>query len=96
MHPDMVSPKKGVYLTQTIIGDKVYRSITNIGTRPTVTNDVISTAETHIIDFRGNLYGKEIKLLFYEFMRPEQKFDSIETLVNTVLENIQYARRAGI
>ena len=94
--PNVVIPKKGVYLTDTEIEEETFRSITNVGTRPTVTEDVISTAETHILGFGGDLYGCTIKVMFYEFVRPEQKFTSVDELRQTVLENIEYARNAMI
>lgn len=88
----IVSPKKGVYITETNIKGERYRSITNIGTRPTVTKDVISTAETHILDFDKDIYGENIEVFFYKFVRPEHKFDSAETLKQIVHANIALAR----
>ena len=91
---EILSPRKGVYLTETIVDGVKYCSITNIGTRPTITNDVESTAETHILDFDQNLYGKRIRILFFDFIRPEQKFESKEELRRIVLQNIKYARES--
>ena len=93
---NVIVPRKGVYLTITEIEGIKHRSITNVGTRPTVTNDLLSTAETHILDFSGDLYGRNIAVEFYEFIRPEQKFRSVEELKNMVLDNIAYAREAAI
>ena len=93
---NVVLPKKGVYLTETVIGQDRYRSITNVGTRPTITEDVLPTAETHILDFCGDIYGESITVYFYEFVRPEQRFSSIDELKQTVLENVEYARNAII
>ena len=91
---EILSPRKGVYLTETIVDGVRYRSITNIGTRPTITDDIESTAETHILDFDQNLYGKRIRILFYDFIRPEQKFGSAEELKHMVRSNIEQARNA--
>lgn len=91
---EILSPRKGVYLTETIVDGVRYRSITNIGTRPTITEDVKSTAETHILDFNENVYGDHILVEFYDFIRPEQKFESIEELRRIVLQNIKYARES--
>ena len=91
--PDSIlPPKKGVYLTETIFHGHNYRSITNIGTRPTITDDVKSTAETHILDFNDDIYGEKILVKFYEFIRPEQKFNNVEELKRTVIQNINYAK----
>ena len=91
---EILSPRKGVYLTETIVDGVRYRSITNIGTRPTITDDIESTAETHILDFDQNLYGKRIRILFYDFIRPEQKFGSAEELKHMVRSNIEQAMNA--
>ena len=53
--------------------------MTNVGTRPTVEGHHI-TVEPWLLEFEGDLYGREITLEFYKFLRPEQKFDSLEEL----------------
>lgn len=96
MPDDVLSPPKGVYLTQTIYNGERFRSITNIGTRPTITDDIKSTAETHILDFHYDIYGKNICVLFHDFIRPEQRFDSVEQLKKVVKENIAFARNTNL
>ena len=88
---ETVPPRRGVYLSRTLIGAESYKSITNIGTRPTVTEDTEPTAETHLLDFSEDLYGKSVAVLLYEFIRPEQRFSSAEDLIRTVRANIEYA-----
>ncbi len=53
--------------------------MTNVGTNPTV-NGSRRTVETNIFDFNGDIYGKEIKTYFFEFLRGEVKFSSVEEL----------------
>ena len=77
--PELVQPKFGVYACTTVIGGKTYAAVTNIGTRPTVEGHRI-TVEPWILDFSGDLYGKTITLSFHAFLRPEQKFPSLEAL----------------
>lgn len=74
-----VVPKFGVYATRLEIGGKVYSGATNVGVKPTFGSDKI-LSETFIQDFDGDLYGKDIKLEFLEFVRPEKKFDGAESL----------------
>ena len=57
----------------------VYRSITNIGVKPTVGSDT-PLAETHILHFQGELYGRRILVRLLRFLRPEQKFRDVEQL----------------
>lgn len=72
-------PKYGVYATKVMVDGKAYPAVTNIGTRPTVNGQGVN-AESHLLDFTGDLYGKEITVAFYAFLRPEQRFDSLEEL----------------
>ena len=75
----VVVPKLGVYACTCVIDGKAYVSVTNIGSRPTVGGHQVR-AESWILDFDGDLYGKRITLKFHKFLRPEQKFDSLEEL----------------
>ena len=84
-------PKFGVYSTFSYIGNKMYLSVTNVGVKPTIAGERFPLAETHIIDFEGDLYGKEIEVKFFDFIRAERKFDSIETLKNQIEEDLKTA-----
>ena len=75
----VVVPKLGVYACTCAIDGKKYVAVTNIGSRPTVGGHQ-KRAESWILDFEGDLYGKEITLEFHKFLRAEQKFDSLEEL----------------
>lgn len=71
----------GVYLTKTMVGKKIYKSLTNIGYNPTVSGiKDKKSIETHILDFDEDIYGEKIEVYFYEFLRPEKKFDSFNHL----------------
>lgn len=89
---NILSPPKGVYRTEIVIGDHAYSSITNIGTRPTVTQDTDFTAETHILDYDRDIYGEVVTIKFYEYIREERKFSSITDLINEVNADIDYVR----
>ena len=75
----VVVPKLGVYACTCVIDGKTYVSVTNIGSRPTVGGHQVRS-ESWILDLDGDLYGKRITLKFHKFLRPEQKFDSLEEL----------------
>lgn len=78
-----VAPKFGVYATSLIIDGKEYLGITNIGVHPTFRlSHPIS--ETHILGFKGNLYGKEINLKLLSFVREERKFKDIKELTAAI------------
>ena len=75
----VVVPKLGVYACTCALEGRQYIAVTNIGSRPTVGGHQ-TRAESWILDFEGDLYGKEIAIYFHKFLRPEQKFASLEEL----------------
>lgn len=86
--PENLCIKNGVYITYTKIDDKYYQSISNVGYNPTVESDKRSV-ETFIFDFKGDLYEKEIKVEFLDFIREEKKFPSVNHLKEQVLSDIE-------
>lgn len=77
---EKVKLKDGVYKTRTTIDGKSYPSMTNIGNHPTINPLDNSIIETYVIGYSGDLYGKEIKVSFYKFLREQVKFSSLEAL----------------
>ena len=86
-------PPNGVYLTKTLFEGKEIFGITNIGVKPTISGEEAKGIETHLFEFDGDLYGKELTVEFYAFHRPEQKFESLEQLKAQLAEDIQWGRR---
>lgn len=83
-----VMPAQGVYLTDTVIDGKAYKSVTNVGSNPTFNGNKISI-ETHIIDFDENVYNKEIEIVFLKRQRDEIKFDSIDKLIVQIKRDVE-------
>ena len=75
----MIVPKYGVYASKACVDGVWYRSVTNIGRRPTFENDQ-QRSETHILDFCGDLYGKQIEVHLLRYIRGEVKFTSTNEL----------------
>lgn len=86
-------PPFGVYVSAVEIEGKRYGGITNIGFKPTVTEDRVCLSETFIFDYSGDLYGKRLsfELLIHE--RPEQKFSSIDELKMKMHKDILFGRK---
>lgn len=84
-------PKFGVYACSILIDGIRYPAVTNIGTRPTVSGEGI-TVEPWILDYSGNLYGREITIEFFKFLRPEQKFPSLKALQAEIHRNAEETR----
>lgn len=78
-HSDALALGCGVYATKTYINDKWYISMTSIGAKPTFDEDNYSI-ETYIIDYNGDIYGKDIVVEFYKKIRNLVKFPSVASL----------------
>ncbi len=89
---NMALPARGVYATQVIIGEKTLPAVTNVGVRPTFSDQSELTVETYILDFEGNLYGRFARVDFYDFIRPEQRFDNPGELAAQIREDAETAR----
>jgi len=76
---EVVVPKLGVYACIAEVGGESYVAVTNVGSRPTVEGHEVR-AESWLLSFDGDLYGETIKLHFYKYLRPEEKFASLEEL----------------
>lgn len=81
-------PKFGVYSTLTNVGGKVMPSVTNVGVKPTIEGVRRPLAETHIIGYNGDLYGKNADVCFKSFIRPEIKFASLGELKAQINKDI--------
>lgn len=69
------------------------QAATNVGVRPTFTPDLPAPAiEAHLLDFNRDLYGQQIRLEFVEYLRPEEKFASVEALVKQIQEDVDLTR----
>jgi len=88
---DVVHLCHGVYACKAIVGDNTYLAVANVGNRPTVGGHVV-TVEPWLLDFKGDLYDKELTLEFHKFLRSEKKFDSLEVLKAAILENAEQTR----
>ncbi len=87
----VLCPRHGVYACKAYVEGKEYLAVTNIGTRPTVGGHH-TTVEPWLLDFDGDLYGKALTLQFYAFLRPEQKFASLEDLKAEIQKNAEKTR----
>jgi len=88
----VVVPAHGVYATRVTVDGSTYDAVTNVGIRPTVDTDGAVTAESFLLDFDGDLYGKALRLDFYKFLRPEQQFTDLATLSQEIEENVRQAQ----
>ena len=85
-------PKNGVYVTWAEISGKKFKSITNVGTRPTFGKNRL-LVETHIMDFKEEIYGKTIRVSFIERLRDEKRFAKVESLISQISTDVENARK---
>lgn len=86
--PNLSIPAAGVYRTKTLIDGKKYVSLTNLGTHPTF-NDMRFNVETFVLNFSGSLYGKKIKVEFYNKIREVIHFSSKEELYRQIRKDVE-------
>lgn len=82
----------GVYATRIEVDGKVWNGITNVGTKPTITEEKKVLAESYLFDFQEEIYGKKIKIFFYEYLRSEVKFETIEQLKCQIQNDVEEAK----
>ena len=85
---DKLLPPNGVYYSKVLMGGRIYSSITNIGCKPTVSENHIMGVETYLYDFAGDIYGKDITVQLLAFRRPEMKFDGVDSLKGQMQKDI--------
>ncbi len=83
-------PRNGVYVVESTIGKKKVYGMMNIGFNPTV-NGEKQSIEVHFFDFKGDLYNKKIQVRLLEWIREEQKFDSLEALTRQLKKDRETA-----
>ena len=91
--PDMLRVLgDGVYAAYALVDGVRYKAAVNVGVAATFADRATATCEAHLLDFEGDLYGKEVELQFAAWLRPMRKFDDIDELIATVMGNIQWVR----
>jgi riboflavin kinase / FMN adenylyltransferase len=88
-------PKIGVYATATLVGPKIYWSVTNVGVRPTFNGQRLAI-ESHLFDFAEQLTSGKMEVIFLRRLRDERKFSGPEALREQVLKDIEQARSVVI
>lgn len=77
---ELIAPVDGVYINRLRLNGKWYNGIGNVGDNPTFENQ-IHRVEVHIFNFEQNIYGENVRVEFLDFIRPEEKFSSLEELI---------------
>ena len=87
-------PPNGVYYSRVLLNGEIWRGITNVGCKPTVSEERIMGVETYLYDFEGEIYGRDITVELLAFRRPERTFDGVEALRSQIEEDVAAGRNA--
>lgn len=90
--PDKLIPAEGVYAVRVLLDGQTYGGMLCIGNRPTLDNGTNRSIEVHIFRFSGNAYHRPMRIEFVAYMRPEQRFDTLDALVEQLRKDEQAAR----
>lgn len=93
---DKLLPPFGVYVTRTTVygeNERIYGGITNVGCKPTIKGTNPAGVETHLFQFRDQIYGSRMKVEFLAMVRQERKFRSLEELKEQMQMDIQYGEK---
>lgn len=85
-------PPKGVYASVTVMDGQKYYGVTNLGTKPTVSDNPGIGVETNLFDYEGDAYGKQIEVQLLHFLRQEMRFDSVEALKKQMESDAAFAK----
>lgn len=88
---DVMMPREGVYGGFCYVAGACYAAAVNVGVARSF-DAATAPVEAHLLDYRGDLYGKTVELELVHWMRPQLKFESQEELISTVMGNIQWVR----
>jgi riboflavin kinase/FMN adenylyltransferase len=89
--PDRALPAFGVYVTRAHLGGRAYAGATNIGIKPTFDQERPSI-ETYVLEFEGDIYGREIRIELLRRLRGEERFDSVDALKARIAADVDAAR----
>jgi riboflavin kinase/FMN adenylyltransferase len=90
--PNELLPAYGVYAVYAAVDERSFKGVASIGVRPTFETGPLSV-EVYLFDFEGNLYGRQMEVSFVSFLRKEQKFPDIPSLISQMRSDVEEAKR---
>ncbi len=85
-------PPKGVYASVTLMEGKKYYGVTNLGTKPTVSDSPSISVETHLFDYSGDAYGNQAEVQLLHFLRQEMRFNDVSALQKQMESDVTFAK----
>jgi riboflavin kinase/FMN adenylyltransferase len=88
---NLALPPNGAYISKAYVRNRAFKAVTNIGVQPTF-GEGKRMIETHLLNFEGDLYNRELKVEFVKRIRGEMKFNSIEELKAQIGRDVELAK----
>ena len=85
-------PPSGVYASRILIDGAWYYGVTNLGTKPTISDGYEVSVETNVFDFDKDVYGNRVEVALYHFLRQEMKFENVEALKKQMESDASFAK----
>ncbi|HUB66082.1 MAG TPA: riboflavin biosynthesis protein RibF [Candidatus Methylacidiphilales bacterium] len=91
---EQLLPPRGVYAARVRMGENeaIHQAVLNLGRRPTFTSNGVDSLEVHLLDFHGDLYGEELEISHFSFLREEMIFAGPDALKAQIAADIAKAR----
>lgn len=86
-------PPNGVYYSRAKLGERVYRGISNVGYKPTVSEEKVLGVETYLYDFAKEVYDRDMTVELLAFRRAERAFESVEALRRQIEADVEAGRK---
>jgi riboflavin kinase/FMN adenylyltransferase len=93
VYEDILIPGVGVYVVKVLWQGILYKGMMSIGYRPTVTQESIITCEVNLLDFSEDIYGQYLTVYFIDYLRGEEKFESLDALIAQIRKDEQNTRQ---
>ena len=89
---ELLIPARGVYVGKVEVKGIKYPAMINIGYNPTFNKRRLLSVEAHLLDFSGDIYGEQVQVSFYDKLRDERKFESVNELIQQLKKDVQSTR----
>ena len=88
-------PPNGVYVAEAKLDGAVLRGVANLGTRPTIESEKPERLlELHFFDLHREIYGEDVEVRFLNYLRPEQKFASLDELAAQITRDVEQVKKS--
>ena len=89
---EQLLPPRGVYVVRARVGTEIFPAVMNLGQRPTFTSNGVDSLEVHLLEGGRDLYGEEMELVDFSWIRDEQRFPNVDALKTQITRDVEEAK----